>query len=98
MIGKKLYSVISATYTTEKSVKISEKNKHITFKVNSKSNKHDIKIAVEKIFSVVVDKVCIIKVKKKLRKFKQTVGYKRGWKKAIISLRDGHDINISEFK
>ncbi len=98
MNNKRLYSILFCGKTTEKSVRLADKYKQLTFSVKRNSTKIEIKYAVEKIFNVLVDKTRIINVKGKVKKFKQIEGRRSSWKKAIVSLKEGHDINLAEFE
>ena len=89
-----LYDKIISPLVTEKSTNLSEQNK-IIFKVNSKANKKNLKLNIEKIFKVNVTKVNIIN--KKTRS-KITRGKKvrvKGYKKAIITLKKGQNIDLA---
>jgi large subunit ribosomal protein L23 len=94
----RLYKVLLAPHTTEKSVIAAEKNRQISFRVAVDATKHEIKQAVEKLFNVVVDAVRVSNVQGKRKRFKQMSGSRSDWKKASISLQKGHDINIAEFE
>jgi len=94
----RLYNVIQGSHTTEKSVDAAEKSRQITFRVMRDANKLEIKRAVEKVFSVAVAAVRVVNVKGKTRRFKNSQGRKSDWKKALVTLKDGHDINFAEFK
>ena len=98
MIDKKFYKIIKGQYSTEKTVRLSNKSNVITFLVDKFSNKYSVKNAIEKIFNVHVLSVNIINVKGKKVKFKNFIGKKKNFKKAIVSLKKGYDINFSEFK
>ena len=95
MINKlSLYDKIISPIVTEKSTNQSEQNK-IVFKVNKKFNKKIIKKNIEKIFKVEVTKVNI--VNKKTRR-KSTRGKKvkvPGYKKAIVTLKKGQNIDLT---
>ena len=95
MISKSnLYDKIISPVVTEKSTNQSEQNK-IVFKVNKKFNKNVIKKNIEKIFKVEVTKINI--VNKKSRK-KVTRGKKvkvSGFKKAIVTLKKGQNIDLT---
>ena len=95
MINKlSLYDKIISPIVTEKSTNQSEQNK-IVFKVNKKFNKKLIKKNIEKIFKVEVTKVNI--VNKKTRR-KSTRGKKvkvSGYKKAIVTLKKGQNIDLT---
>ena len=95
MINKvHLYDKILSPIVTEKSTNISEQNK-IVFKVPVKVNKKIVKTSIEKIFKVNVTKVNIINKKNRI---KTTRGKKikvKGYKKAIITLKKGQNIDLT---
>ena len=89
-----LYDKIISPIVTEKSTNISEQNK-IIFKVPRKANKKNLKKSIEKIFKVNVMKVNIINKKNRV---KLTRGKKikiKGYKKAIITLKKGQNIDLT---
>jgi len=89
-----LYDTIISPVLTEKSTNLSEQNK-IVFKVPYKANKKNLKKNIEKIFKVNVTKINIIN--KKTRD-KTTRGKKvkmLGYKKAIITLKKGQNIDLT---
>ena len=89
-----LYDKILSPLVTEKSTNLSVQNK-ITFKVNSKANKKNLKNNIEKIFKVNVTKINIINKKSRI---KITRGKKirvKGFKKAIITLKKGQNIDLT---
>ena len=89
-----LYDKILSPMVTEKSTNMSEQNK-VVFKVPSKENKINLKKNIEKIFKVNVIKINI--VNKQSRK-KVTRGKKvkiSGFKKAIITLKKGQNIDLT---
>ena len=90
----KSYKIIIKPIVTEKATKLSEFNK-VVFEVASKSNKIDIKGAVEKLFSVKVKAVNIINIKGKVKRFKGVLGKRNDIKKAVITLEEGNTIDIS---
>ena len=90
----KSYKIILKPIVTEKATKLSEYNK-VVFEVASKSNKNEIKGAVEKLFSVKVRAVNIINVKGKVKRFKGVLGKRNDIKKAVITLEEGNTIDIS---
>ena len=95
MINKiNLYDKILFPIVTEKSTNISDQNK-IIFKVPIKANKKNVKSTIEKIFKVNVTKVNIINKKNRI---KVTRGKKikvKGYKKAIITLKKGQNIDLT---
>ena len=89
-----LYDSILNPLVTEKSTNLSEMNK-VVFKVNSSANKRSVKKNIEKIFKVNVVKVNIIN---KQRRTKTVRGKKvkvQGYKKAIITLKKGQNIDLA---
>tara|TARA_Y100001960_G_C14563209_1_gene771878 strand:+ start:367 stop:660 length:294 start_codon:yes stop_codon:yes gene_type:complete len=89
-----LYDKIISPIVTEKSTNISEQNK-IVFKVPPKANKKNLKKNIEKIFKVNVTKVNIINKKNRI---KLTRGKKikvKGYKKAIVTLKKGQNIDLT---
>jgi len=89
-----LYDKILSPIITEKSTNISEHNK-VVFKVPAKANKKNLKRNIEKIFKVSVTKINIINKKTLI---KTTRGKKvkiKGFKKAIITLKKGQNIDLS---
>tara|TARA_B100000953_G_scaffold12340_1_gene11004 strand:- start:459 stop:755 length:297 start_codon:yes stop_codon:yes gene_type:complete len=95
MINKvHLYDKIISPIVTEKSTNLSEQNK-IVFKVPIKANKKNLKTSIEKIFKVNVTKVNIVNKKNRI---KTTRGKKikiKGYKKAIITLKKGQNIDLT---
>ena len=89
-----LYDKILAPIVTEKSTNLSEQNK-IIFKVPSKANKKNLKSNIEKIFKVNVTKINIInkKTRTNITRGKKEKG--RGFKKAIITLKKGQNIDLT---
>lgn len=87
------YDVLIKPVHSEKSLLMNEMSKY-TFIVNKNSNKHDIAKAVNSIFNVEVNKVNIINVKGKSKIFKKVKGFTSGFKKAIISLVKGQQIDF----
>ena len=90
----KSYKIILKPIVTEKATKLSEFNK-VVFEVASKSNKNEIKGAIEKLFSVKVKAVNIINTKGKIKRFKGILGKRNDTKKAVITLVEGNTIDIS---
>ena len=90
----KSYKIILKPVVTEKATKLSEFNK-VVFEVASKSNKNEIRTAIEKLFSVKVKSINIINVKGKVKRFKGVLGKRNDIKKAIITLEEGNTIDIS---
>ncbi|MDI9486084.1 MAG: 50S ribosomal protein L23 [Bacillota bacterium] len=78
---------------TEKSTDLMAENKY-TFEVDMRANKTQIKDAVEEIFKVEVEKVNTSRVRGKLRRMGRHEGYTSDWKKAVVTLKPGHSIEV----
>ena len=89
-----LYDKILSPLVTEKSTNISEQNK-IIFKVHSGANKKNIKSNIEKIFKVNVTKVNIINKKTRIKTTRGKKVRVNGFKKAIITLKKGQNIDLT---
>ncbi len=93
-----LYTILIGPHTTEKSVGLSTKHNQVVFKVAKHATKDLVKKVAEKLFSVKVLAVRIVNIKGKVKNFKQVEGKRSGYKKAIISLAEGHEINLANFQ
>ena len=79
---------------TEKATGLSEQNK-VIFKVRSDASKKVIKKNIEKIFKVNVIKVNTINKKSKTKVIRGKIGIKKGYKKALITLKKGQSIDLA---
>ena len=89
-----LYDKILSPLVTEKSTNLSEQSK-ITFKVHSKANKKNLKNNIEKIFKVNVTKINIINKKPRVKTTRGKNVRVKGFKKAIITLKKGQNIDLT---
>jgi large subunit ribosomal protein L23 len=64
--------------------------------VHEDAHKTQIRQAVEELFGVEVQSVNVVKVQSKPKRRGVTRGRRPGWKKAIVQLREGHEIEIFE--
>ena len=79
---------------TEKSTSLSEFNK-IVFKVDKGANKETIKRNIEKTFKVNVIKINTINIKGKNKLVRNKKAFKSGYKKAIVTLKKGQNIDLA---
>jgi len=91
--GKFSYNIVKEPHISEKATNLTEKNKY-TFKVYTNSNKQEIKKSVEGIYGVNVLDVNIIKAPHKKRRLGRTEGFKKAFKKALVTIRPGQKIEI----
>ncbi|HOR52912.1 MAG: 50S ribosomal protein L23 [Bacilli bacterium] len=90
-----IYDILIAPIITEKSTKLIEQNQY-TFEVNKSATKTTVKKAVEQIFKVKVTQVKIINEEKKKRRVGQHQGFTPAVKKAIVTLAEGHHLDVFE--
>ena len=89
-----MYDVIVAPVVTEKSTRVSEYNQ-VVFKVRKEATKPQIKAAVEGLFGVKVMAVNTLIQKGKMKRFKGRVGFRSDVKKAIVTLAEGQNIDVT---
>lgn len=87
------YEVIIRPVVTERSFDLMEQGKY-TFEVARKAPKEEIASAVEKLFGVHVLKVNTMWVKPKNKRVRYQVGKTRTWKKAVVTLAPGEQIEV----
>ncbi|MGE0230477.1 MAG: 50S ribosomal protein L23 [Flavobacteriaceae bacterium] len=93
-INLSLYDVIVAPIITEKSTMASEMNQ-VVFKVRKDASKPMIKKAVEALFEVKVKNVNTLVEKGKTKRFRGIKGQQSDVKKAIVTLEEGHSIDVT---
>ena len=81
---------------TEKSTLERELSNVVTFSVDPRASKPEIKRAVEELFSVKVLEVRTSKVRGKTRRLGRSVGRRPNWKKARVRLGEGETIEFFE--
>lgn len=92
-MNTKYLDIIKAPIITEKSAKEAENNQY-SFFVEPKSNKTEIKLAIEKLFNVNVLEIRTLNVKPKTRRVGRYTGLTNRKKKAIVTLKEGQTINL----
>ena len=90
----RLFEVIRRPVITEKSTRISEYNQ-VAFVVADNASKPVIKAAVESLFKVEVKAVNTLRVKGKTKRFRGRIGTRSDIKKAIVTLAEGHSIDVT---
>ena len=96
MNQERLMQVLLAPQISEKATWVAEKNEQVIFRVVSDATKPEIKAAVELLFKVQVESVQVATVKGKQKRFGRSVGRRKNWKKAFVSLKPGQEINFAE--
>lgn len=87
--------IIKAPIITEKTADLQQNNNTVTFSVDPKANKTQIKQAVEKIFNVKVESVNTVNVKPRKKRVGRYVGKTNKVKKAVVKLKEGSSIELN---
>lgn len=90
------YEIVKRPLITEKGSIQKEVSNQLSFEVDRKANRVEIRYAVEKIFNVRVVKVRTMQMKGKVKRVGRTLGKRRDWKKAIVTLAGGENIEFFE--
>jgi large subunit ribosomal protein L23 len=90
------YEIIKGPLITEKATIQKEQNNQLTFEVDRRANRVAIRHAVESIFNVRVEQVRTMQMKGKVKRMGRSLGRRRDWKKAIVTLAEGHNIEFFE--
>ena len=88
------YRVVLSPHITEKGTIVSEQNKYV-FRVAESANKVEIKKAIKGLYKVDVAKVRVLYVRPKIRQAGKRKGQKPGFKKAIVTLKEGSKIDLA---
>ena len=88
------YDVIKNLIRTEKGASFEPQRKYF-FGVSKMANKVEIKRAVEEIYKVKVLSVNTFVVPGKLKRVRREIGITPNWKKAVVTLQEGHKIEVT---
>lgn len=88
----KEFGVLKGFYVSEKATMLIPFNQYV-FKVFDNATKNEIKKQVEKSFNVKVGGVRTVNLSRKTRNLGRHTGYKKGFKKAIVALKEGYSID-----
>lgn len=86
-------TILDKPQITEKASFLMEKNQYI-FQIFKDATKSEVKKAVEEVYGVDVEKVRIINVKRKKKRLGRTTGWTKGYKKAIVTIKKGQEIEL----
>ncbi len=95
MNQERLMQIIKSPLVSEKSSLAADNANQFTFRVVTDATKPEIKRAVERMFGVDVLQVRVINVKGKSKRFGRTLGKRNDWRKAIVRLKEGQDIDFA---
>lgn len=93
-VSAKMYDTLVRPVITEKSMLSSEAGK-VTFLIPLSATKDEVKAAVEAIFNVKVNKVNTIRQFGKEKRFRGYVGQRSDFKKAVVTLAEGQNIDVT---
>lgn len=93
-VTAKMYDTLVRPVITEKSMISSEAGK-VTFMVPLSASKDEVKAAVEAIFNVTVTKVNTIRQFGKQKRFRGYTGQRSDYKKAVVTLAEGQNIDVT---
>jgi len=87
------HRILRKPHITEKANELSEKKQYV-FEIFPNANKPEIKKAIESLFGVDVISVRIVRIPRKRRRRGRVSGWKKGYKKAIVRIREGQKIEV----
>lgn len=95
MNQERVYQILLSPHVSEKAALLAdEQNQHV-FKVLASATKTEVKQAVETMFNVKVDKVRIVNIKGKTKRFGGRMGKRSDIRKAYVSLMPDNDIDFA---
>ena len=93
---KKVFETLRKPLLTEKSLILRDTDNCYSFVVEKNANKHDIRLAVETLFNVTVEKVATIPLRGKVKRMGRFAGKRPDLKKALVTLKKGDKIETVE--
>ncbi len=94
MNQERLMKVLLSPVISEKGTRVADKHRQFVFKVDKSASKPDVRKAVELMFDVKVDNVQTTNVRGKIKRHGNVSGKRADWKKAYVTLAEGHDIDF----
>lgn len=98
MNQERIYQVLLAPHVSEKGTMLAEEHRQHVFKVATDATKSEVKVAVEELFKVKVEKVRILNMKGKTKRFGGRLGKRSDLRKAYVTLESGNDIDFAGAK
>ncbi|MEO0424348.1 MAG: 50S ribosomal protein L23 [Pseudomonadota bacterium] len=94
MSQERLMTLLLGPHVSEKTTRVAEQSNQVVFKVRRDASKPEIAQAVELMFDVKVDDVQVVNNRGKIKRFGARFGRRSDWKKAYVTLAEGHDIDF----
>src|SRR6516164_8596901 len=91
---QQMFDIVRSPVITEKATNVSENNQ-VIFSVPLTATKREVKAAVEGLFNVKVTAVNTIRVMGKEKRFRGRIGRRSYYKKAVVTLAEGHKIDVT---
>ncbi|HUV22804.1 MAG TPA: 50S ribosomal protein L23 [Gammaproteobacteria bacterium] len=95
MNQERIFQILVTPHISEKSAVLGDNANQAVFQVATDAKKAEIKAAVEQLFQVKVANVRTVNVKGKTKRQGQRRGKRSDWKKAYVSLEQGHEIDLA---
>ena len=96
MNQERLMNVLISPVVSEKAARAGDAGNQFVFKVATDASKPEIRQAVELLFEVKVTNVQVLNQRGKMKRFGQVFGKRSNWKKAYVTLAEGHDIDFMQ--
>ena len=94
MNQERLHQVIRRPVISEKSTIAADSMHQVIFEDLDDATKSEIKQAIEALFDVTVQRVRVVIIRGKIKRFGRTPGKRKNWKKAYVRLAEGDDIDF----
>ncbi|TNF91600.1 MAG: 50S ribosomal protein L23 [Gammaproteobacteria bacterium] len=95
MNEERIFQILKVPHISEKSALLGDAANQAVFQVATDANKAEIKAAVEQLFKVKVTNVRTVNMKGKSKRMGLRHGRRSDWKKAYVSLEQGHEIDLA---
>ena len=95
MNQERIFQILKAPHISEKSAVLGDSANQAVFRVATDAQKAEIKAAVEQLFNVKVADVRTVNMKGKTKRQGLRRGKRSDWKKAYVSLEQGHEIHLA---
>lgn len=95
MNDERIFQILLSPHISEKSATLGDESNQAVFRVATNAKKDEIKTAVEQLFNVKVANVRTVNVNGKSKRMGMRRGRRKDWKKAYVSLQQGHEIDLA---
>jgi len=94
MNRERLAKILLSPVISEKAARGTEDSGQYAFRVTPDATKREIALAVEMMFDVAVERVQVLNMKGKTKRFGRRYGRRSDWRKAYVRLQPGHEIDF----